>query len=194
MTKTVRFDDTIEHRFVHAEGEEPKAMNDIAGQMVRVAQASVPDTDLIASVWRIPAGAEVELSDKDAAKLAALKDAQGVPYVSDPGSPEPDRPAAVHDAERADAERTPRDEAEATAVQAGHTIEGKITDVDVHRAHAESRNVAPGGDAAAGSTPTTPVRGPGPAPAVVDAAQRAAASAQQTDLLAQKTANAAAGR
>ena len=71
--KAVRFTMTVEHRFVHEADEVITAHNEVAAQGARqVAQAEIPDLDLIASVWKVPEGAEMSVPDKCAAKLIAL--------------------------------------------------------------------------------------------------------------------------
>ena len=71
--KAVRFTMTVEHRFVHEPDEVVTAHNDIAAQGARqIARAEIPELDLIASVWKVPEGAEMSVPDKCAAKLIGL--------------------------------------------------------------------------------------------------------------------------
>ncbi|MGU3668319.1 hypothetical protein ACLBX9_29385 [Methylobacterium sp. A49B] len=71
--KAVRFLTTVEHRFVHEADEVLTALNAAALQGARmIAQAEVPDLDMVASVWKVPEGAEMSVPDKCAAKLILL--------------------------------------------------------------------------------------------------------------------------
>jgi len=71
--KNVRFTELVEHRFVHEIGAPPAPLNDIARALAReIGSNPIADTDLIGAVWKVPAGAELAVPDKDADKLVAL--------------------------------------------------------------------------------------------------------------------------
>jgi hypothetical protein len=123
--KDVVFHEACEARFVYAEGEEPKPLNDIAKQQARkIAGGEIPDADKQFSVWKVPRGAEMSIPDKDAEKLGQLVGAAGQ-------QPREEKPTE-YNVEKANSERTSREEAEKQAAEAGHTVEGKIIDTDKH--------------------------------------------------------------
>ena len=71
--KAVRFLETVEHRFVHERDEAVTPHNDVAALGARqIAQAEVPDLDMLASVWKVPHGAEMSVPDKCADRLVKL--------------------------------------------------------------------------------------------------------------------------
>jgi hypothetical protein len=177
--RTIKAYDTIEHRFIHAAGDEPKPQNDIAQRgAFLLDQAEVPDTDLVASVWRIPAGGEISVPDQAAEKILALKAADGHPYAGEAGTDLPQRDALVAPDPTDPADRTPREEAERAAADAGHTIEGEIRDHDKHREHARARGVEPGGPTAAAMAPRAAASAFRPAPPPPRAAAPAPAAPQ----------------
>src|SRR4051812_35033071 len=115
--KSVVFNETVEHRFVHSAEEEVQPLNDIAQKgAVKVSEADVPDTDLKASVWRIPHGAEMSVPDKDAERLGD--------HVGPSGTPPRERAYTVAPDPMDQNDRTPLSEAERQAAEAGHTKEG----------------------------------------------------------------------
>lgn len=139
--KSVVFNETVEHRFVHGADEEVQPLNEIAQKgAVKVSEADVPDTDLKASVWRIPHGAECNVPDKDAEKLGD--------HVSPSGTAPRERPRVVAPDPADQNDRTPLSEAERQATEAGHTKEGQLIDHDRHVQFARGQDMAPGGDAA----------------------------------------------
>lgn len=75
----IRFTETVEHRFVHAADAAPVALNDLAkSRAYPIATAEIPDTDLIATVWKVPLGAEMAVPDRCADKLVALGYAEAI--------------------------------------------------------------------------------------------------------------------
>lgn len=71
--KAIRLLDTVEHRFIHDPSEPPSPMNDVAIFGARmVTQSEVPDTDFLASVWKVPLGAEMLVPNRCATKLIDL--------------------------------------------------------------------------------------------------------------------------
>jgi hypothetical protein len=72
--KSVRVTVGIEHRFVYEAGEEPTPLNDVAKLRAYPVLDShpIPDTDLIATVWKVPEGCEMSVADKCADKLVKL--------------------------------------------------------------------------------------------------------------------------
>jgi len=89
--KDVRFLTTVEHRFVHERDEAVTPHNDIAALGARqIAQAEVPDLDMLASVWKVPEGAEMSVPDRCADKLVKLGYAEPLADV-----PATEAPAAV---------------------------------------------------------------------------------------------------
>lgn len=100
--KSVRVHVGIEHRFIHEAHEAPVPLNAVA--QVRAYQVldshPLPDTDLLASVWKVPEGAEMSLPDKCADKLVALGYAGPISSEA-PVAPVPDAdpaPAVVAEA------------------------------------------------------------------------------------------------
>jgi hypothetical protein len=91
--KDVRFLTTVEHRFVHEKDEAVTAHNDVAVLGARqIAEAEVPDLDMVASVWKVPEGAEMSVPDKCAAKLIVLGYAE---LVTEPAPAAPVAEAAA---------------------------------------------------------------------------------------------------
>lgn len=168
--RNLRFNHTCEHRFVFPEGEAPQV---VGGDAFPVSdQADIPDAELKAQVWRIQRGAEISVNDREADKLSALKDADGIAYATS-GGDLAELPRVVAPDPTDPQDRTPREEVERLASEAGHTPEGDIHDHERHRAFARSIGIEPGGPAA--STPaapppppprpsTAPTSGPGAAP------------------------------
>lgn len=72
--KTVRVTMGIEHRFYHEAAEPPVPLNDLAKALARpiTEPYEIHELDLVATVWKVPNGAEMSLPDKCAAKLIAL--------------------------------------------------------------------------------------------------------------------------
>ena len=71
--KNIRFTEMVEHRFVHDAAEPPVPLNDIARALARpIGSNPIADTDLVGTVWKVPAGAEMSVPNKDADKLMAL--------------------------------------------------------------------------------------------------------------------------
>lgn len=72
--KNVRFTELVEHPFVHDAAEPPVPLNDIAKAFARPIGEShtIPNADLDITVWKVPAGAEMSVPDKCAAKLLTL--------------------------------------------------------------------------------------------------------------------------
>ena len=72
--KSVRVTVGIEHRFVYEAGEEPTPLNDVAKLRAYpvLDTHAIPDTDLLATVWKVPEGAEMSVGDKCADKLIKL--------------------------------------------------------------------------------------------------------------------------
>jgi len=155
--KNVKFNSTVEHRFVFTKGEAPKAADERFAFPVSE-EFEIPETDLVAQVWRINGGAQLSVSDKDHQKLTNLKDSDGISLVGEPHEDAPERPVLVAPDPTDPNDRTPRAEAEKVAQQAGHTVEGKIVDTDTHVEHAKRAGKAPGGEAAV--TSKTPVMPP----------------------------------
>lgn len=78
--KAIRFLETVEHRFVHERDETVTPHNDVAALGARqIAQAEVPDLDMLASVWKVPEGAEMSVPDKCADRLVKLGYAEVLP-------------------------------------------------------------------------------------------------------------------
>ncbi|QGY05492.1 hypothetical protein MMSR116_29075 [Methylobacterium mesophilicum SR1.6/6] len=94
--KAVRFLTTVEHRFVHEKDEVVSALNDVAALGARmIAQADVPDLDMLASVWKVLEGAEMSVPEKCAAKLILLGYAE---LAADPVAAPVVEPAPVAEA------------------------------------------------------------------------------------------------
>lgn len=72
--KSVRVTVGIEHRFHHDPAEPPVPLNDLAKLLARpiLDPHEIPELDLVATVWKVPEGAEMSLPDKCAGKLIAL--------------------------------------------------------------------------------------------------------------------------
>lgn len=165
MARNLRFNHTIEHRFVFAEGEEPQV---VSGDAFAATEAvDVPDTDLKAQVWRIQRGAELSIHDREADKLSKLQDADGIAYATDGDIAE--LPVLVAPDPTDPVDRTPRAEVERAAQDAGHTPEGAIHDVEAHRAYAKRNDFAPGGPAADTAVAPTPRPAAAPRPGVTAA-------------------------
>ncbi|MGU3668024.1 hypothetical protein ACLBX9_27875 [Methylobacterium sp. A49B] len=91
--KAVRFTETVEHRFVHEKDEAITPHNEVATLGARqVAQAEIPELDMVGSVWKVPEGAEMSVPDKCAAKLIQLGYAE---LLADPVPAAAETPAAV---------------------------------------------------------------------------------------------------
>lgn len=71
--QTLVFLETVEHRFVFDPASPPLPVNATAqARAYQVARAEVPDTDLVAAVWKVPAGAVMQVPESCARKLVAL--------------------------------------------------------------------------------------------------------------------------
>jgi hypothetical protein len=168
MARTIRLNHTVEHRFVFAAGEEPKPAEGHENFAFAVTDpVDVPDTDLKAQVWRLQRGAELSVHDREADRLTKLQDADGIAYATEGDlaelpvvqAPDPTDPV----------DRTPREEAERAASEAGHTVEGELRDHDAHREFARRTGIEPGG-------PAAPTAAPRPAAATIPPAPRRAAA------------------
>ena len=72
--KNVRLTMLVEHRFVHEVDEQVVPLNDIAQALARPISEPNPiaDTDLVGTVWKVPAGAEMSVPDECAKVLIGL--------------------------------------------------------------------------------------------------------------------------